>query len=142
MSKFFILFFLFSSTTFAGTVILQKHAVSGYVMPEHSFVKDCKVYREGYMETETINGDGTAIGTSRLLAGTQINIIRILNRLARRGSISETVNPCDIGTTIVKGFHGPQEVELESSLDCGSKRLNGSAAANVLRSMAQEFCGF
>ncbi len=142
MSKFFILFFLFSSTTFAGTVILQKHAVSGYVMPEHSFVKDCKVYREGYMETETVNGDGTAIGTSRLLAGTQINIIRILNRLARRGSISETVNPCDIGTTIVKGFHGSQEVELESSLDCGSKRLNGSAAANVLRSMAQEICGF
>lgn len=111
-------------------------------MPEHSFVKDCKVYRQGYMETETINGDGTAIGTSRLVAGTQINIIRVLNRLARRGSISETVNPCDIGTTIVKGFHGSQEVELESSLDCGSKRLNGSAAANVLRSMAKEICGF
>lgn len=94
------------------------------------------------METETVNGDGTAIGTSRLLAGTQINIIRILNRLARQGGISDTVNPCDIGTTIVKGFHGIQEVELESSLDCGSKRLNGSAAANVLRSMAKEICGF
>lgn len=142
MSKIFILFLLFSTTAFAKTVILQKHAVSGFVMPEDSFVKDCKIYREGFMEAETINGDGTAIGTSRTLADTQVHIIRLLNRLARRGSISESVNPCDIGTIIVKGYHGKQEVELESSLDCGSKRLNGSAAANVLRSMASEICGF
>ena len=142
MSKILILFFLFSSTTFAGTIILQKHAVSGYVMPEDSFVKDCRIYREGHIETETVNGDGTAIGSSRMLAATQVHIIRILNRLARRGSISDSINPCDIGTTIVKGFHGKQEVELESSLDCGSKRLNESAAANVLRSMATEICGF
>ncbi len=111
-------------------------------MPEDSFVKDCKIYREGYMETETVNGDGTAIGSSRRIAGTQIQIIRILNRLARQGSISESINPCDSGTTIVKGFHGAQEVELESSLDCGARRLNESAAANVLRSMAKEICGF
>lgn len=142
MFKIFVLFFLFSSTSFGRTTILQKHAVSGYVMPEDSFVKDCKVYREGHMETETINGDGTAIGTSRKLATTQIHIIRILNRLARQGNFSESVNPCEIGTSIVKGFHGKQEVELESSLDCGSNKLNSSAAANVLRSIATEICGF
>lgn len=111
-------------------------------MPEHSFTKDCKIFRNGHLETVTVNGDGIAIGASRQIAGTQVQIIRLLNRLARRGSISEAVNPCDIGTVIVKGFQGPREVELETSLDCGAKRLNDSAAANVLRSMAQEICGF
>ena len=94
------------------------------------------------MQSETVNGDGTAIGTTRTIPSTQIHFIRILNRLAKRGSISETINPCDTGTTIVVGFHLGTEVMLESSLDCGSKKLNQSAAANVLRSMAKEICGF
>lgn len=94
------------------------------------------------MQSQTINGDGTAIGTTRKIPRTQIHFIRILNRLAKRGSISETINPCDIGTTIVEGFYHGTEVLLESSLDCGSKKLNQSPAANVLRSMAKEMCGF
>jgi hypothetical protein len=142
MSKFVIFFLLLSPAAFARNVVLQKYSVSGYVMPEDSFVKNCKIFQNGHMQSETVNGDGTSIGTSRVIPSTQIHFIRILNRLAKGGSISETINPCDIGTTIVEGFYRGSMVLLESSLDCGSKKLNQSAAANVLRSMAKEICGF
>ena len=134
--------FLFTTTSFAGTLILEKHAVSGYVMPEHSFVKNCKIFKEGTLEITIKNGDGTATGSSAILHPLRVRAIRALNRLALRGSIEESISPCDIGTVIVKGHHGGKEVEIESSLDCGSKRINKSYAARALRNMAEDICGF
>jgi hypothetical protein len=138
----FILLFLLSTSAFASTLILEKHASSGYTLPEYSFVKDCKIYREGRMESTTLGGDGTTTSFSRKVSAMHINTIRALNLLALAGEIVETPMPCDIGTTLIKGYTDTQVVELELAMDCGQKRTNESAAAYLLRSMAREICGF
>jgi hypothetical protein len=123
-------------------VILENHALSGYVMPEDSFVKDCKIYREGYLETYIKKGDGTAVGSTMQVNAVQVASIRTLLQVAKRGKIMLSPMPCDIGTVIVKGHIGARIVELESSMDCGEKRMNKSYAANALRSMSESLCGF
>lgn len=142
MFKFIALFLISFSTFAAPHVILEKHAVSGYVMPEHSFVKDCKIYREGYLETYIKKGDGTAVGATMQVNKVQVASIRTLLQVAKRGTIKISPMPCDIGTVIVKGHIGARLVEIESSMDCGEKRMNKSYAANALRSMAESLCGF
>ena len=142
MFKFFALLLISFSSFAAPHIILEKHAVSGYVMPEDSFVKDCKIYREGYLETYIKKGDGTSTGATMQVNAVQIASIRTLNQVAKRGTIRISPMPCDIGTVIVKGRIGSRVVELESSMDCGEKRLNKSYAASALRSMAESLCGF
>jgi hypothetical protein len=142
MIKFLTLFFISTAAFAAPHLILEKHAVSGYVMPEDSFVKECRIYREGYLETYTKKGDGTSVGASMQVNAVQIAGIRTLVRLSSNGSIKISPMPCDIGTVIVKGHRLNQVIELESSIDCGEKRLNNSYAASVLRSMAESLCGF
>lgn len=142
MLKFFALLFL-SSTAFAAPhVILEKHAVSGYVMPEHSFVKDCKIYREGYLETYIKKGDGTAIGASMHVNAVQIASIRTLLQVAKRGHIEDQGVVCDAGTIIVTGHIGARAVLIENRLDCAEQKMNKSYAAKALRSMAESLCGF
>lgn len=142
MLKFVGLFLISFSTFAAPHVILEKHAVSGYVMPEHSFVKDCKIYREGYLETYIKKGDGTAVGASMMVNRVQIASIRTLLQVAKRGTIKEGPVLCDAGTVIVTGHIGPKEVLIESSLDCSEQKINKSYAASALRSMAESLCGF
>jgi|GEM_PF-6536726 len=138
----FLSLLLFTTTAFASTLILEKTATSGHTLPENSFTKECRVYLEGQVEATTISGDGTAIGFARTIDGINIHVIKGLNHLAKDGKIETTPMPCDAGSTIVKGFHEGKEIEIESSLDCGEKRLNTTKAASVLRSMAREICGF
>ncbi len=142
MIKFFALLLISFSTFAAPHLMVEKHAVSGYVMPEDSFVKDCKIYREGYLETYIKKGDGTAVGSTMHLNRVQVASIRTLLRVAEHGSLSITPMPCDIGTVIVKGHRAQHVVEIESSIDCGEKRLNKSYAASALRSMTESLCGF
>ncbi len=142
MLKFIGLFLISFSTFAAPHVILEKHAVSGYVMPEHSFVKDCKIYREGYLETYIKKGDGTAVGATMQVNRVQIASIRTLLQVAKRGTIHEGPVLCDAGTVIVTGHIGARDILLESSLDCSEKKVNKSYAARALRSMAESLCGF
>src|SRR6478752_2844597 len=116
MLKFIGLFLISFSTFAAPHMILEKHAVSGYVMPEDSFVKDCKVFREGYLETYIKKGDGTAVGATMKVNAVQIASIRTLLQVAKRGKIKISPMPCDIGTIIVKGHIGSRLVLLESSI--------------------------
>lgn len=142
MLKFIALFFISFSTFAASHLILEKHAVSGYVMPEHSFVKDCKIYREGYLETYIKKGDGTAVGGTMMVNKVQIASIRTLLQVAKRGTIHEGAVLCDAGTVVVTGHIGTKNVLLERSLDCSEKKMNKSYAARALRSMAESLCGF
>jgi hypothetical protein len=130
-----------SSSTFAS-VILEKHSTSGYVVPEWSFVKDCKVYSKGHVESTTTNNEGTVIGYSRKVSLFNIQTIKVLNHLAQSGEIEESQMPCDTGTTILKGRIGSNEIEIESLIDCGSKRVNQSPAADFLKTIARDLCGF
>ena len=111
-------------------------------MPEDSFVKDCKIYREGYLETYIKKGDGTAVGATMHVNKVQIASIRTLLQVAKHGKISIGPVICDAGTVIVTGHIGARSVLIESSLDCSEKRLNKSYAAQALRSMAESLCGF
>lgn len=142
MFKFILVFLLLPATSFGATIILEKHVTSGDVPPQDSFVKDCQIYREGYMEAITINGDGTAIGFSTQVSDVQVNAIRVLNRIARKGTITESDVPCGNGETIVNGRIGGLIVELETTPECGPRRLNTSVAASILRNMAQSICQF
>lgn len=142
MLKFFVLLFI-SSTVFAAPhLILEKHAISGYVMPEYSFVKDCKIYREGYLETYIKKGDGTAIGATMQVNAVQIASIRALLRVANRGKIQTGPILCDAGTVILTGHIGAHEVLIDHRLDCAEQKVNKSYAAKALRSMAESLCGF
>jgi len=142
MLKFIALFLISFSTFAAPHLLIEKHAVSGYVMPEDSFVKDCKIYREGYLETYIKKGDGTAVGATMQVNKVQITSIRTLLQVAKRGKIEEGGVLCDAGTVIVTGHIGARSVLLESSLDCAEQKLNKSYAAKALRSMTESLCGF
>lgn len=142
MLKYAVLFCLLVSHAFGATVILEKKATSGYVMPEHSFVKECKVYREGYMESITKKGDGTISGFSKLVPQYEIRAIQGLLKVARFGKIKETPMPCDIGSKILKGYRLGKTVELDVAQDCGTRRLNTSYATPYLKSIANDLCAF
>ena len=142
MLKFLCLFLISFSTFAAPHALIEKHAVSGYVMPEYSFVKDCKIYREGYLETYIKKGDGTAVGSTMQVNAVQVASIRTLLQVAKRGAIKISPMPCDIGSVIVTGHIGSHLVMLESSIDCGEKKLNKSYAASALLSMTESLCGF
>jgi hypothetical protein len=133
---------LFTTSSFASTVILKKLAISGYVRPENSFVKECQVFQEGLVKTEITVGGGDVIKESRSVDIADITTIRRLNRDASEGKITEHVNPCDIGTVVLLGYQGLDIIELETSLDCQSRRLNISRAAMLLRNKAEDICGF
>lgn len=142
MLRFAVLFCLLVSNAFGATVILEKRATSGYVMPEYSFTKECKVYREGYMESITKKGDGTITGFSKPVSHYQINKIRGLLLIARYGKIKETPMPCDIGSTILKGYVYGTTVELDVALDCGTHRRNTSSVTPILKDIAKDLCAF
>lgn len=138
----FFVFLIISSASIASTLILEKNAASGYVLPERSFVKDCKVYSDGQLESTTVNGDGTGIGFARIVPSINIQAIKVLNNLARKGPVTITPIPCDIGTTTLKGYLENEEIVIDSAVYCREKRFNNSSAASVLRSIAREMCGF
>lgn len=137
-----IALFLISFSAFSATPILTKHATSGFVMPEHSFVKDCSVSSDGTVESKTVKGDGTAISFAKQIPQWQVGAIRRFNRLARKGKIIAGGVICDGGDLIQKGFWAGKEFVIDENFDCGESNKNTHPAAGYLRAIATNLCGF
>jgi hypothetical protein len=143
MLKFLLIFLISSSTSFTATTLLEKHRTSGYVMPEHTFRKECKIYKEGYMESVTEMGDGTALGFSNQVSQARIKLIEQLLKMAKTGAIKERPYPCDVGNNILKGYDASGElIELDIAIDCGKQRKNQHMVLPILTYLAEELCFF
>lgn len=132
----FLFLLLVSFDLFADTLILEKTFKKD--LAEH----ECRIYLEGHMEALSFDADRTAIGFSRILSPLSIYTLRILNRLAIKGKIQESLPLCHQGSTVLKGYEGESEVEVDTNIECGVQRSNQSPAAQVLRNMAKDICDF
>lgn len=142
MTKLFLLLILFSANAFSATVILEKHATSGLVIPENSFQKDCSIYREGYVESYTKKGDGTIIGFTHLVSKRRIFEIRQLMNVARHAAIVNGPVLCDGGSIIITGHRMSGPVLLKEQKDCNSYKFRKGWAAQRLRNIAGKLCAF
>lgn len=137
-----ILFFFFTLNLSAATVLLEKHATSGYVLPEDSFVKDCQIFREGSVESYTKKGDGTIIGFSKMVPRYEIWEIRQLLRLARRAPIADGGVICDAGNLAVTGHFARKPVLIVERKDCMSYKFRQGWASRRLQRIASQLCAF
>lgn len=142
MIRFSLLLVLFTANAFAGTVILEKHATSGLVIPENSFQKDCSIYREGYVESYTKKGDGTITGFTHMVSKRRIFEIRQLMKAARRAEIANGPVLCDGGSIIITGHRPGGPVLLKEQKDCNSYKFRKGWAAQRLRNIAGKLCAF
>ena len=142
MSKFALILALFAFNASAAHVLLEKHAVSGLMIPENSFKKDCSIFREGYVESYTKKGDGTIIGFTHMVTARRIFEIKQLLRVARRAGIAEGAILCDAGSISVTGHYAGKAVMLKAQKDCDSNRFRKGWAAQRLRNIASNLCAF
>lgn len=143
MSKLFLILCFISFNAFAAPLaLLEKHAVSGFVLPEHSFKKDCKIFREGYVESYTKNGDGTIMGFTHGVSSARIFEIRQLLRVARKAGIVDKGVRCDGGSETVTGLYANKPVMIKALLDCHSWKERTGWAARRLRNIAANLCAF
>lgn len=143
MKKFLVVFILLlSQQIFAANVILEKHATSGLGIPENSFRKDCFIYNEGYVESSTVNGDGTAISFSKMLSRRTMVTLRSFLGVVRRGEIETGPVMCDGGNNLLYGYHRGTKFIIDELYDCSSSSSNTHPAGDLLRKMAENLCGF
>lgn len=133
---------ILSANLSAGTVILEKQAISGFVRPESSFVKRCSLLNDGYMESTMIGGDGTAIGMAKQISKRKLQWTKLLLAKAQSGVVEILPYPCDVGTKLLKGWVRGELVELDNAQDCGDRRLNNSPTVELLKNISESICGF
>lgn len=143
MSKLIILLVLVTSSAFAHErkVLLEKKAVSGYVLPEHSFKKDCAIFSNGDVEV-VIQTHDSGSGFTAKLPKRKVFMIRQLIRVARNYPVVEGPILCDAGTKIVNGYRGGKKVLITEEIDCGHQKNRRGWPAQRLRKIAEKVCGF
>ncbi len=122
-------------------LILEKHAISGYVPPEHRFVKDCTIYRNGNVEV-VIKQESTGSGYTAQISSSKVWEIRQLLLVAKRFGIAQGAVICDAGTVTVTGHRNHKAIMIKSQKDCHSNRWRKGWAATRLRNIASNICGF
>lgn len=140
--KLFLILAFFSFSAFANHPLITKHATSGFVIPEDSFVKDCTIHYNGHIETLIKRGDGTQEATSGHLVSAAIFEMRYLLRLASLRSIVDNGVQCDGGSKNVTGYRNGKSVLLLDIKDCVSYKLRSGWAARRLRTRVTSYCGF
>lgn len=142
VQKLAFLFIFISTTSFAHTLMLTKHVSSGNVRPEDSFLKDCKIYREGYAIIKTKMGTNPTRTHTHNVSHARVLTIRGLLGQARNGRIEVTGVTCDGGNKLLYGYYRGVKFILDEDMDCGEHRVNQSSATPLLVSQAQSICGF
>jgi hypothetical protein len=130
---------LVSLPGYSSTLLLEKHQSISH---GEAIARECKIYAEGFMESLTTRGNGTAVDTTQKVSKVSIKAMKVLAHLAGPGAIVEAGIPCEAGTRSVKVHTGSSEIELESTVECVSKRTNNSSASRVLLSMTESICAF
>jgi hypothetical protein len=144
MFKLFLALALLSSTAFAEdsrVLILEKHAVSGYVPPDFSFKKDCQIFSNGNVEVMIVMSD-QASGYTAQLPYSKVAQINRYTRFAKYYSIVSGPVICDAGTLIVTAHRKGNPVLITERMDCASNKWRKGYPANRLRAIATAVCGF
>jgi hypothetical protein len=144
MFKVFLVLALFSSVAFAEDPripILEKHALSGYVPPEFRFKKDCRIFADGSVEIQIVEGETGSGSTAHISMGKIAEIRRYVN-FARFFPISSGAVICDAGTITVTGHRKGVSVLIKERLDCHSNKWRQGYPASRLRAIATKLCGF
>lgn len=142
MFKIILLSSIFMANAFAGTVILEKNAVSGYVQPEHSYVKNCQILSNGYMESTIVSGDGAVEGQAKQISKRKLHWIKMLLSKSQAGIVEVLPYPCDGGSSTLQGWVSGDLVELDIARDCSDRRINTSKTVEFLRKITESICGF
>ncbi len=142
MQKLALLFIIFSTSSFAHTLMLTKHVTSGNVRPEDSFVKDCKIYREGVAVIRIKTGTNPSSTHTHRVSQRRVFVIRALLRRAKNGSIETVGVTCDGGDKLLYGYYKGVKFILDEDQDCGEHKVNQSSATPLLASQAKYLCGF
>ncbi len=142
MLKILLLTLIISTPTFAGTLILTKFVSSGYVQPEYSFVKDCKVFKEGHAQITQRVGQNPQTSKDIKVQIDKTFLIQALNLIAQKGKLKEEGTRCDAGIMLLDGYVGGEKVILDEDKDCESHYRNLSRATRYLKKLADSICGF
>ncbi len=133
---------LFTLNAFASHLLLEKHAVSGLIIPEMSFKNDCTISGKGIVKIMKRSGDGTTLNLARQLSWGTVFHIRQLLRVARHASIRDGGILCDAGSVSVTGYLGGQAIMIKDQRDCDSYKYRAGRSARRIRNMATEICTF
>lgn len=142
MLKFIFLLLVFSSTSFARTLILHKNVKSGFVRPQDSFMKDCKVYQEGYAVIRKKFGYYPTRITRRSVSFRRVLLINTLLNIAKNGHIDNRGAVCDAGDKLLYGYYRGDRFILDENKDCVGHKVNESPVTPFLKTHARQVCGF
>ncbi len=133
---------LFAFNTFASELVLEKHAVSGLIIPEMSFKNDCLITSDGNVKITKKSGDGTTLSLARHLSYGTIFQIRQLLRVADKASIHNSGVLCDAGSITVTGYRNGKAIMIKDQQDCYSYRYRNGRSARRIRNLATQICTF
>ncbi len=142
MLKLLFLFLLLSTSAFARTLILSKNNSSSSNLPHAVFLKDCKVYSEGYAVITTRAGSGPTIIRKQYVSYRRILTIESLVRIAIFGRIVTVGATCDGGNKLLDGYLRGTKILLDEDIDCGNHKVNQSPATPFLANRSRNICGF
>jgi hypothetical protein len=139
--KFFIIMLL-SSNAWSATTLLEKRITSGRVLPSARFIKECKIFNEGFARITSKLGNNRARINFRNVSRSRILWIQSLLRFAQNGRIELIGATCDAGSKTLHGYIWTRKIILDEDLDCGTHKINRSRATPVLQRIARQTCGF
>lgn len=138
---------LVASNSIASPLLMKGHAASGHVMPEHVFNKSCTLTAKGQVETKHLKGIDRQTGNwlheshkTYRASSKAVKLIKVYLNEASKHKLSETQNPCDIGSVQIVGQLAQKEVPLLDSVDCGMARRNPSPSAKKALQLFQKHC--
>ena len=141
MKFFFFLVFL-TSASFAKTLILHNFVSAGPFGPQANFVKDCKIFDDGFVLITKEEGPGPVIIYKGHITYLESLLIRSLLSKARKGRIETRDASCDGGDRILHGYLKGEEFILNVKIACGEHKINRSVVAPVLKKVSKKICGF
>ena len=142
MRSLVLLTLLLSTSAFASELLLKKHAVSGLMIPENSFEKDCSVYSSGLVRLRLREGINPPRIVRKLVSQRQITLLKQNLRKARFGKIVDGDIICDAGSRTVYGYLRGKKILIDEDLDCNTHRINECAAAGRIVSFGFRVCEF
>ena len=133
---------LVAQGAFADTVLMKRQVTSGFVSPDHSFVKNCTIYQEGYAKITKRMGFGPTRRSFHRITPRRILEIDLFLQIAKFGPIVSAGVTCDGGNNIFTGYASGGKFPIDENHDCASHLINKSVATPSLKNWAMSACGF
>lgn len=141
--KTILIFSLFLTTNaFASDLLFEKHVKSGFIEEELSFERDCTLSSNRHLTITRREGMNSPETHTHHVGRQRVALIRSLLRLARNAQITDGEIQCDGGDNLLYGHSRGVKFIIDEEFDCGTSKVNQSQAAERLRRLARQMCGF